>query len=332
MLNTLEPQDFAIVIGIDRYDDPSFSKLRGAPEDAKHFIDWLKKKYNEKAGLGNRQIIYKLKEATQSDILRVFHRLLDKAEGTCHGRLYIFVSGHGCGASIKENVLFTSETSRHGPVCFDLIKTADALRYSGLFKEVILFVDCCREMKGLSAPGLPLKLENIGTPATHFYCFASMFGFSALEQTFGTADRGLFSTHLLRALKGLTQSAIDHKGRVTAHTLATHLSAMLAEQGSPSKPDFDPRETRDLRDMVFASGFPPRILEVTLSEPGKGFSLFSGENCSLLEWSRRETARGVFRVEREEDVMLLAAKPAVVELSRAETVKPVLTNQGSVEL
>lgn len=323
----LEGQDFAIVIGIDRYDDPALSRLPGAPKDAKSFILWLKRDHS----MGNMRqgrIITQLKEARYSHITSAFNKLLDRVKPDRGGRLYLFISGHGYADSLKESVVYTTDTSRHTEACFDLVRTADALRYSGLFKEIVVFADCCRGIRRFSATGLPLKLSQVDSAATHFYCFACVFGKGTTENTYGGEERGDFSLHLLRALNGDVTNALDHEGRVTAHTLVRHLSRKLVA-------DFDPRDPRVLRDLVLASGFPrpDRSLDIRLSNGWRDFSLFSGTDFSPLDWKRKPLeASGTFRIEREDDSIIVVAVPAVSDPKRAEKHRAVGPDERQIDM
>lgn len=327
-------QDFAVVIGIERYDDPGFSRLKGAPEDAREFILWLEQNHSQ-GDLRRGQILQKLTEATHTDIVRVLNELLDKAEANRGGRLYIFVSGHGFGESIKESFVYLSEHTRRADACFDLVRTADALRYSGLFKEIVVFVDCCRHMKRISATGLPLKIDQEDAPATYFYCFSCFFGVGTSESQYGSRSRGLFSLHLLRALNGLAANAVDHRGRVTAYTLVRHLSRRLTPNGNGAGPDFEPRDPQILRNLILASGFEPqnRSLKIHLADDVSDFGLFSGdERFAPLDWSYKPLGGQLFQVEREDDSVIVVTAPKVADPGRAKRSRAVAPDETYIEI
>jgi hypothetical protein len=334
--------DMAVVIGIDNYDqNDAFPPLEGPRKDAKAFITWLKTEYGDKPRLSDKQIFRQLKEATTSDITRLCTRVITEARSRAGdqeqaepGRLYIFVAGHGYGSSIKDSMLYTSEASEYIPASFDLVRLADAFRYSGLFRDIILFVDCCRHMKRFPAPALPMNLPEAQEAATHFYCLGSIFGDPTIERQFGSSNHGVFSLHLLRALKGVEGNAIDHQGRVTAVTLMRHLLRKLESNGLASRPDFDPSDPNILRNLVLASGFdaPDRSLRVQLSYPDKGFTLFHGDGLGRLEWRREQLGSGLIRIHREDDCLLLIAAPEVDDIKLAERTTAVMNDQDYIRL
>jgi len=326
--NMDEANDFAVVIGIDQYDEPEFTPLSGAHSDAKEFITWLQTDYVAKSGLKKDNIIFnKQKEATYSDINRLFKQLLakaekSKAEKSPRGKLYIFVAGHGSGASLRDSLLFTSEHSWKLPMCYDLTRMADALRYSDYFKEILMFVDCCRNMRRYCALPIPLDLGGTESPATHFYCFGSVFGETTMEQTFGSKVAGVFSMHLLRALRGRVENTINQSGQVTAHRLVRHLSSAVQQWGASSGTDHDPHDEDVLKRMVLVAGFPApvRTIEVELSKPEEGFALFSGKFLTPLHWQSEPVSKNLFRIywEEEDLKIITVAVPRVKHCEAAE--------------
>jgi hypothetical protein len=304
--------DFAIVIGIDHYDHHELDALPGARKDAKEFIDWLKKGHSE-GQFKDRRIIERLDQPTYSDIKRAFDELCDYTENVKGKRLYIFISGHGFGEGVNDTGMYTSEHSRHGDAFFNLVKTADLFRFSGRFKEIVVFIDCCRQMKSFTAPGIPVRLDLKGPPATHFYCFACALGESAIERNYGGQWQGEFSFQLLKALRGEVGSALDYQGRVTAFTLSQHLSARLRGH------DYLPRENQPLRDLVLAKGFSQqnRTLEVILSDPTADIGVLDGTSYKPLDWKCTRSPSQSILVERQEQHLIVITVPRVMNINEA---------------
>ena len=260
-------KDFAVVIGIDYHDHPEMPELKGVRNDAKAFIAWLEQGHSE-GNLDGKRIIRKLKSPAWSDVKRAFDELLTQLEENSGRRLYMFVSGHGFGESINETSIYTSDHTRRGPVAFNLIKTADLLRFSGCFREVVVFIDCCRRMKRFCAPGVPFELEPGDRTSTHFYFSACSLGESAVEKKFGSVWRGDFALHVLKALNGEVDEALDRKGQVTAFTLKNHVTAH--QSSADRHPEYLPTDKDDLlRTLVLAKGFQQqrRRLRIVLSDP-----------------------------------------------------------------
>lgn len=90
--------DYAVVLGIARYDHPGFAPLPGAKSDATDFAKWLQGSCCEDP-LPVEHIIQTLSEVTTTDFGRAITKLLDEVPKT--RRLYLFVAGHGGGVPTK---------------------------------------------------------------------------------------------------------------------------------------------------------------------------------------------------------------------------------------
>jgi hypothetical protein len=326
MSNMNNHRDFAVVVGIDKYEDQVLGNLKGAKNDATAFVAWLKDQ-NSDGDFSDDQIITRMPQATFSDLNRALHELLESV-GSGGRRLYIFVAGHG-GRGLNETFVYASEHSRHVDACWDIIKAAEGLR--SLFREIVMFMDCCRAgAPDTHSSEIRMRIKANQAPGSHFYCFACPIGGSTTEGFFDGRIRGVFSETLLRALRGDVESAVDHRGQVTAHSLKRYLTSQSIEP----KPDFDPRDDQYLRGVVLAKGFPPhdRTFEIKLSKPWDGFGLFSGADLSPLSWKRTPKGSDTVIVEREDECVVVVTVPDVSDIKDARTRGFVLPTQSLISI
>jgi hypothetical protein len=148
---------------------------------------------------------------------------------------------------------------------------ADHFFAHGYFKEVLLFLDCCRERyeaTTLNGPGTTIPVPPAG--ARCFYGFAAKYGKLAVERMIGGQMGGVFTATLLDALTG---GASEEDGRVTGETLKAYLyenmkgflsPADLADKDVAKEPDLycEPPEKQFVITMV-----PPRLFNVTIPLP-----------------------------------------------------------------
>ena len=252
-------RDWAIVVGVEVYPDPSFGNSLRAPEnDAKSFRDWLVSesggnllKSHVKLILSSdyRQPFRDARRAkpTAARITDEFKKLdaiaeenQRKGQGSKVGRrLYLYFAGHGCAPrnpNEDEALLLTANAT--GIALGENIpgkNYADWYRSSGYFKEVLLFMDCCRDVLA-AAPinGIPNK-PIIGPAALDqgraFFGFATKWSRKAREKPFNDRWQGVFTTALLTGLAGAAADPKD--GRITTASLKDYLYNSWLEFLSP---------------------------------------------------------------------------------------------------
>src|SRR4051812_7684818 len=152
-------EDFALSVGINTY--PGLTPLSGAEADAQAFHDWARTKGGVSAA--NAKLILssqfpaaaaprQAKPADQ-EIWDFFERLRalatqnnDSGLGLAAGRrLYLFFSGHGFSPSVETSAVLLANAERDTPHCLAAKSWADRFYENGLFEEVLLFQDACRE-------------------------------------------------------------------------------------------------------------------------------------------------------------------------------------------
>jgi len=222
-MSTVEPESFAIIVGIDRYQH--LGTLEGPVKDASDFERWVVDKTREDHV--KPQNVFRAFsssdahswEPTQDTVDRHFLRLCEvgerkKSGGYVGRRLYVFMAGHGMAQTIEEASLLTAnaregDSEAHIPCrCY-----CDWLRMAAYFDEIVLFVDSCRtkfpDVAVRPFPRPTIHAEGSGK-VKYLYGFAARYGQEALEEA-----RGFFSQALLEGL----QKGRRSDGSVTAASL-----------------------------------------------------------------------------------------------------------------
>lgn len=222
----------AIVVGIQGYPELP-PKLQGPKNDAEAFHAWV----TSAGGVAPADatlILDQVPPATSSltaaptpqAVQSEFDRWEEVARASGNGmagdRLYIYLSGHGFGASLEDAALLMANatqfrTRHHIPGRL----WANYFFAKGYFREVLLFIDCCRERYStaqLNGPGVEAPSPSDG--ARRFYGFAAKYGKLAVEKPIGGQMHGVFTATLLDALRG---GASDEDGRITGAGLKAYL-------------------------------------------------------------------------------------------------------------
>lgn len=262
--------DRAIVVGIARY--PNLGDLGGPENDARAFAEWLT------AADGGQVPADRVTRILSSDFAPVaeptadaidagFEQIIDAAlaNGARGGRrLYLFFAGHGFAPNVDESALLTANAARrraghHIPGR----AYANWFRTAALFDEVVLLMDCCREVR-TSAPMRPPPWDvQIGPrPSRILLGFATDLSLAARERPSpndGNRIRGRFTEAVISALRHAT----DADGRVTSRSLQAFVFNLLtkesAEAGETELDRQEPKFQLD-GDIVFAElGAPYRL-------------------------------------------------------------------------
>jgi hypothetical protein len=240
-------KDYAVIVGIRTY--PAFDPdgpLQGPENDAKAFADWVKSPAGGNVPAKNVQLIVSskyTKPATTpesarpmvNDVQKAFEKLQAIAEANAASgkglrtgrRLYIYMAGHGFAPRDDQTALLMANAtrSRVGPVYHILGQyTADWFFKSKYFEEVLLFMDCCREVYPVM--GLNMSFGETHAPGAvdkvkRFYGFATKWSRLSREKNIGGTSRGVFTATLMKGLEG---AAVDpDTGELTARSLSDYL-------------------------------------------------------------------------------------------------------------
>ena len=210
-------KDYAVVVGIDEY--PGYRSLKGAVADAKDFVKWL---CGEEFGGGvpeeNCKTVFSIKEPLaplQEQIDVAFDSVFSSIPpGEVAHRLYVYFSGHGMAESnLVTDLCFASWAKKFPNRALDAQEYLDTMLKLGKFKEVVMFLDCCRvrlvAVKGMN-PSFIAAAPGIGAPAaSYFIANATQFTYSSYEAATGDVGednepliRGYFTRALMAALRG----------------------------------------------------------------------------------------------------------------------------------
>jgi hypothetical protein len=202
-------------------------------------------------------------------------------------RLYLWFSGHGitprgpgedCAVLMANASLLFLGRSIPGR------RVADSFRKRAIFREVVLLMDCCREVLG-SADAF-LSFDDQGDPTLGdrvgwLYGFATKWASQSAERllphpldpTAPPLWHGVF-THTV--LEGLSNAADDHC-QITSESLARYVSQRVQDFLLPEdnqRPDF---QFSSDHPIVFGDGILTEV-KVTLSQPVLGWQIRDGSN------------------------------------------------------
>ncbi len=260
----LAAEDWAVIAGINYY--PAYSQLNGPVRDATRFDRWLK----SNAWVPDDQISLSVSPVpppgsvadarpTLDEVKKGFENLARMAyTKDLHRvgrRLYIFLSGHGILPTRSEIPSFNeaallmanSDTATLGNHLGGNAY-AEWFRAAGVFDEVILFMDCCRDQKdnvALTPPSMPaIKAQR--DAAKRFYAAATQLDSKSWERPFGTPPevRGVFSHVLMEALE--SPSLCDSGGSLTGQILAGQLYKEVPKLQNGQNPDIDYKPEFDI--------------------------------------------------------------------------------------
>lgn len=219
-VDRLNSEDWSIIVGINYY--PGVTNLQGPRLDSTLFKRWV-----ENAGFVPPDHIYCIQSPTdpptsidqavptEGKISEAFEKLIKTAaKDRAHylgRRLYVFFSGHGIvplqgsRPEFREAALLTAEAEF--PVYKHVAARAWAewFRAMGIFDEVLLFADCCRDREDNVRVTQPLypQWSQLRPEGRQFYAFSTRLASQAWEQSLGMPPqvRGVMSFVVDQALK-----------------------------------------------------------------------------------------------------------------------------------
>ncbi|MCX5232000.1 caspase family protein [Streptomyces sp. NPDC006553] len=205
---------WALVVGIDAYDDPNIQDLGGAVRDACEAVTWLRNAgvpddhilLNAQPTEASRPLLESLgpgvawRDASERDIAESVSRL--RAQTGSH--LFVFLVGHGIYDPSAKRLFITKEASGGD---FDVFSNLAVEEYIELFlsmsfPEQLLVMDGCQNVpygeseRSKIPAGMPFAGFNAKAGNTLVFCFACQQGEQAVE----VEGRGLFLKHLLAAI------------------------------------------------------------------------------------------------------------------------------------
>ncbi|MGE8377238.1 MAG: caspase family protein [Sphingobacterium sp.] len=259
---------YAIVIGVNHYapiDDSGLKPLSGAIADAEAIADWLL----NNGGIAQENLFLLtsiekrdrvLRNHVEDAVAQITKRIVQE-EGSDANRLYFYFAGHGLSNEMdaEDNGLIMSDWN-HFLVNSSALSSSDYRRKfltEGFFKEIVIWLDCCRtkKIKLNPTPSSGIYYRGKNKSPKFFVGFATTYDNAAFEAT-STEDqdheyRGIFTRELLRGLNG---GAIDEKGRVDSESLTNYLYERVPiaakEAGFSQEPEIS-KNTAVTRNIFF---------------------------------------------------------------------------------
>lgn len=311
----MSDQDYAIVIGIQRY--PTLAPphppggpndLQGSNLDAQAIYDWLGEPEGgdvpeeqrllvnsalypdpfEERLVGNRRHLFAQPNAL--DLAGCFGWLVEELErrGTLQlgRRLYVYFSGHGFAVGDCDGGIYTADAAfiqNH----FYVRNWFDWFYRNRYFEEYVLWADACADPISIQgAPtAAPLPDRQVAGLAEgrRFIAFAAKHTLRSVERLMPDGNiRGVFTYSLLEALRGA--AADKQTGKVTSESLRTQLPILqmgnLPEQDLENvdvdnHPSFGPTEDMDFCKPIEVTKF-DRTIRFDLRHTGKTATLLDG--------------------------------------------------------
>jgi hypothetical protein len=317
----MNDRDFAVVVGINTYRDPTgFKDLEGPTNDAAELIDWLKSPAGGGVPAANIDPYVRLSTEqrtapTASDINSLLADLFDRShpeDQPIGRRLYVFLAGHGFTNTVTLSLLHTVDTRRVAPAFVSGTQWLDCFHQRALFDELVLCMDCCRDYEpNFDPPGRPCinGLDPAATEVKRLYLLATVIGKGAYEKEFEFEGKarvhGLFSRALLDALR---DDAIDGDGRMTAANVANAVREKLQPAAVAGQNIFPDPVCSD--GFVLFENLTPRMtrVDVTRIDPSTTLELFAGndeEQAHPIPPGREEDNRFFFELPRGKTYLVL---------------------------
>jgi hypothetical protein len=272
-------ENYSIVVGISRYRSPQdYPPLDGPLNDVDHICEWLS---DPNGGNVKPANIYPLTTPArlispagdvnpgelawtpdQAAFIRAYQDITIEAGQYVHrnSRLYLYFSGHGFSQSADTTAraaLFAANA--YGPARPNIPGTvyAEAAKRVALFKEIVLIMDCCRDVQR-NSPYAAYELDQTESGNAEkvklFAMYASGKNGKAQEREFKSQEKvfGLLTHGLVKALDEAPTNVL---GQVSSTTLNNYLKIYWPEWCPKDYPAPQPPRTvpADSGDIFFGS-------------------------------------------------------------------------------
>lgn len=277
--------DWAIAVGIGKYPDHGFERLKGPELDAREFHSWVTSKAGGSVPKKQAKLIVSPAQMPKSVInaqpaaeqVQEFFEHLDtlarkRASKMAGRRLYLYFSGHGFAPGQEEVGLLMANAARNRLKHHIPGKAwANLFFRSGYFEEVLLFMDCCRTNLPHSIPNPPSFTASDNPQAIkngrRLFVFAAKWGTEARERMFnGKQTRGVFTVALLDGLRG--RACAPGTSEVTANSLRSYFhnsmrtylpEVALNDPSIPEEPDIEPSQSPSADFTIVEVAKPPKF-------------------------------------------------------------------------
>ena len=250
---------WALVIGVDKYQDPQISPLKGSDNDARLIADALVRY----AGFPRDQVILLStdqpaeRQPTRVNILRRLSNLSTAVPKD--GLLLVSFAGHGMersgqafllpsDAQISDQISFLEETA------ISMNRVRERIKETGV-SQVVVLLDACRNDPGGRADAIN-PLSNAYTNAFNFdvrnrevQAFATVYATGIGQRAYEYTEKkqGYFSWAVVEGLKG---GAANDKGEVTLSQLVKYVQETV-----PKRLAIDLGSTKQQRPFAMIEGY-----------------------------------------------------------------------------
>jgi len=258
----MDDENYAILVGIARYrSDTDYPPLDGPRQDVAHIRKWL---VDPNGGNVPRKNIYVLATPRtllkpgrgtdpaqlswtpdQAAFIRAFQNItIDTETGEYKrrdSRIYLYFSGHGFSVAADTTdkaALFTANAFGIARPNIPGTVYAEAAKRVALFKEIVLIMDCCRDIQRNSfyaAYELDQTESGLAEKVRLFSMYATSKNGKAQEREFADKGRvyGLLTHALIRALDEAPTNVL---GQVSSTNLNNYLKIRWEKWYSPTVP------------------------------------------------------------------------------------------------
>jgi hypothetical protein len=270
------PNDWALVVGINHYPAAGVSPLEGAVHDAREFHRWV---VDAKGGaVDPHQAKLLTSPATVrngaagpprpvfSELLEFFEQMAARLGNATGRRLYIYLSGHGISPTGQESIrnaalLMANATAPHLWHNFPGNLWAEGARSAARFREVVLIMDCCRDVKNnaMIMPHVFGEPVPDGKACWLVEAYATGWDSKARELVFPPAKkrRGVFTHSLLEVLRAGRMT-----GTMLKESVRQHLALALQDEKKAQVPEFGRNE--ELARILFNEAADPPHTDVVI--------------------------------------------------------------------
>lgn len=244
--------EYAVVIGVDHYKPISKLGLRplnGAINDAEAMAKWLLDnqmipKENLSLLTSESGLSRVLVDQVNKSLIEITKKVLK--QGGDANRFYFYFAGHGMGLqdNAEENALCMSDWDEYNGdiAALSFLGIKRKFMSEGLFKEIVILLDCCRtnHYNISPSPGPGKKFEGKNPNPKCFVGYATTYKNAAFEaaKRVDTENRGIFTRVLLSGLSGgAGDNGVVHVENLIDY-LEFHVPKVAQEAGFDQKPEF----------------------------------------------------------------------------------------------
>jgi tetratricopeptide (TPR) repeat protein len=278
---------WALVIGVDKYQDPQISPLKGSDNDARLIADALVRY----AGFPRDQVILLStdqpaeRQPTRVNILRRLSNLSTAVPKD--GLLLVSFAGHGMersgqafllpsDAQISDQISFLEETA------ISMNRVKERIKETGV-GQVVVLLDACRNDPGGRADA-PNPLSNAYTNAFNFdvanrevQAFATVYATGIGQRAYEYTEKkqGYFSWAVVEGLKG---GAANDKGEVTLSQLVKYVQDTV-----PKRLAIDLGSTKQQRPFAMIEGYRADELVVAITNSASNTASANAPGMTMVD-------------------------------------------------